>query len=85
MSDCTAAPRLRTPSGMTYGPRLSVGDIVWNAGHEFRVAAVRFYPDEYPGFEVMRYDGECTAHACNDSIRGTGYDGGCYGYRVKVA
>lgn len=69
----------------SHGKRLAVGDTVWNSGHEFTVEAVRYYPDEeHPGYEVMRYDGRCTDRACNDSIRGTGYDGGTYGYRVKA-
>lgn len=84
----TPAPistRMTVSDGVTHGPRLSVGDVVWNVGHEFMVEDVRFYPDTVPGFEVMRYSGKCTAHACNDSIRGTGYDGGTYGYRVQAS
>lgn len=84
MSPSPVSTRMIVSDGVMHGPRLSVGDIVWNAGHEFTVADVRFYPDTLAGYEVMRYDGVCTAHACNDSIRGTGYDGGTYGYRVKA-
>lgn len=67
------------------GPRLTEGQTVWNAGHQFIATGVTFAQDpEHDGFEVMRYTGVCTAHDCNDSIRHTCYNGGTYGYRVEA-
>lgn len=73
-----------TTTPCSSGPRLAEGQVVWNAGHEFKVTALKFYPDtEHPGYEVMRYTGVCTDDPCNDRIRHTGYNGGTYGYRVR--
>lgn len=58
------------------------GEVVWNQGFEFSVSDVRYYRDEQKATEVLRFTGHCTANPVNDSIRGTGYDGGTYGWRV---
>jgi hypothetical protein len=58
------------------------GEIVWNQGYEFTAhnVVVHTWPN---GDQVLRYVGRCTSNVCNDSIRGTGYDGGVYGYKIS--
>jgi hypothetical protein len=56
------------------------GEIVYNQGFEFTAHDVTVH--DVDGVKVMRYTGRCTASMRNESIRGTGYDGARYGYRV---
>jgi len=59
--------------------QLSAGDIVFNQGYEFKVVRA-WRIDGKPG--LWHYVGECTASERNDSIRGTGYNGGVYSWRA---
>jgi len=58
------------------------GDRVMVQGFEFIATDVRIVHDVngQPGRAAVRFKGVCTAAACNDFIRNTGYNGGTYGW-----
>lgn len=64
------------------------GDKIWNTGHEFIVTEPMLtpIPESYRSAfsHQFTYKGVCTDHECNDSIRNTGYNGGCYGWGVNI-
>lgn len=56
------------------------GAIVYSSGFEFTAHDIAVM--EFDGVKVVRFVGRLTASERNNSLRGTGYDGAVYGWRV---
>ena len=60
--------------------QITEGSLVWIQGHQFIATNVTFETIRRPWGDLLvaYFDGTCTAHKCNDSIRATAYNGGRY-------